>query len=311
MASIDSVSITILFGAILVLAGIMSSLVALRFGAPLLLVFLLVGMLAGESGIGGIKFDDVRLAYTVGSVALGLILFDGGLRTRLATFRNVLAPAGLLATVGVLITATLTAPMASWMLGLTWSEALLVGAVMASTDAAAVFFLLHAKGLRLRPRVSATLEVESGINDPFAIFLTIVLVEILFSGGKAWTEVAALLLEKGARRRLPRLGRRPRHRAGAQPSGAAAGHARTVRRHRRAGDIRRGGMGARLRLPGGLCRRPHRRQPRDARAQHHRDVSRRRHLARPDRHVRAARPARVARAICRSGCCRRSPWRWC
>jgi cell volume regulation protein A len=153
-------------------------------------------MLAGESGIGGIKFDDVRLAYTVGSVALGLILFDGGLRTRLATFRNVLAPAGLLATVGVLITATLTAPVAAWMLGLTWSEAFLVGAVMASTDAAAVFFLLHAKGLRLRPRVGATLEVESGINDPFAIFLTIVLVEILFSGGKAWTEVAALLLEK-------------------------------------------------------------------------------------------------------------------
>jgi cell volume regulation protein A len=153
-------------------------------------------MLAGESGVGGIKFDDVRLAYTVGSVALGLILFDGGLRTRLATFRNVLAPAGLLATVGVLITATLTAPVAAWMLGLTWSEALLVGAVMASTDAAAVFFLLHAKGLRLRPRVSATLEVESGINDPFAIFLTIVLVEILFSGGKAWTEIAALLTEK-------------------------------------------------------------------------------------------------------------------
>ena len=197
MASIDSVSLTILFGAVLVLAGIMSSLVALRFGAPLLLVFLLVGMLAGESGIGGIKFDDVRLAYTVGSVALGLILFDGGLRTRLATFRNVLMPAGLLATAGVLITTTIVAPVAAWALGLTWTEALLVGAVMASTDAAAVFFLLHAKGLRLRPRVSATLEVESGINDPFAIFLTLVLVETLFSGSQGWAEIAALLLEKG------------------------------------------------------------------------------------------------------------------
>jgi cell volume regulation protein A len=196
MTSIDSVSITILFGSVLVLAGIMSSLVALRFGAPLLLVFLLVGMLAGESGIGGIQFDDVRLAYTVGSVALGLILFDGGLRTRLAIFRNVLAPAGLLATVGVLITAALTAPVAAWALGLSWSEALLVGAVMASTDAAAVFFLLHAKGLRLRPRVSATLEVESGINDPFAIFLTIVLVEILFSGQKSLIDITALLIEK-------------------------------------------------------------------------------------------------------------------
>lgn len=196
MELIDSVSITILFGAVLVLAGIMSSLIALRFGAPLLLIFLLIGMLAGESGIGGIKFDDVRLAYTVGSVALGLILFDGGLRTRLATFRNVLAPAGLLATVGVLITAALTAPAAVWALGLGWSEALLVGAVMASTDAAAVFFLLHAKGLRIRPRVSATLEVESGINDPFAIFLTILLVEILFSGQQSWSSVAALLIEK-------------------------------------------------------------------------------------------------------------------
>jgi cell volume regulation protein A len=196
MASIDSVSITILFGAVLVLAGIMSSLIALRFGAPLLLVFLLVGLLAGESGIGGIKFDDVQLAYTVGSVALGLILFDGGLRTKIATFRNVLAPAGLLATLGVLITAALTAPVALWMLGTTWTESLLVGAVMASTDAAAVFFLLHAKGLRLRPRVSATLEVESGVNDPFAIFLTIVLVEILFSGQKSWNEIASLLIEK-------------------------------------------------------------------------------------------------------------------
>ena len=88
MASIDAISLTILFGALLVLAGIMSSLIALRFGAPLLLVFLLVGMLAGESGIGGVRFENVQLAYTVGSVALGLILFDGGLRTRLATFRS-------------------------------------------------------------------------------------------------------------------------------------------------------------------------------------------------------------------------------
>ena len=158
MAALDAVSLTILFGAVLVLAGIMSSLIALRFGAPLLLVFLLVGMLAGEAGPGGIRFDDVRLTYTVGSVALGLILFDGGLRTRLATFRSVLWPAGLLATLGVLVTATLTAPFAIWALGLNWMEGFLVGAVVASTDAAAVFYLLHAKGLRLRPRVSATLE---------------------------------------------------------------------------------------------------------------------------------------------------------
>jgi potassium/hydrogen antiporter len=194
MEAIDTISITILFGAVLVLAGIMSSLVAQRFGAPLLLGFLVVGMLAGESGPGGIRFDDVRLAYTVGSVALGLILFDGGLRTRLATFRSVMAPAGLLATLGVLVTSAVTAPVAAWALNLNWTEALLVGAVMASTDAAAVFFLLHTKGLRLRRRVSATLEVESGINDPFAIFLTIVLVEILFSGHRSWDEIAWFLV---------------------------------------------------------------------------------------------------------------------
>jgi potassium/hydrogen antiporter len=193
MASLDSVNIVILLGALLVLAGIMSSLIALRFGAPLLLAFLVVGMLAGEAGPGGIKFDDVRTAYIVGSVALGLILFDGGLRTRIATFQSVLWPAGLLATLGVLVTATLTAPMAWFALSLKPLEALLVGAVVASTDAAAVFFLLHARGLRLRPRVNATLEVESATNDPFAIFLTIVLVEILLVGQKPIPDVIVLL----------------------------------------------------------------------------------------------------------------------
>src|SRR4030088_3390696 len=159
MASLDTVSLGILFGALLVLAGILSSLVALRFGAPLLLVFLIVGMLAGQKGPGGIKFDDVRVAYIVGSVALALILFDGGLRTRFATFRSVLAPSLVLATLGVLLTAALTAPAAKVLLGMSWTEALLVGAVVASTDAAAVFFLVHAHGLRLRPRVGAILEV--------------------------------------------------------------------------------------------------------------------------------------------------------
>ena len=196
MDALDSVSITILLGSLLVLAGIMSSLVALRFGAPLLLVFLLVGMLAGESGPIGFRFDDVRLAYMVGSVALGLILFDGGLRTRMQTFRSVLAPAGLLATLGVMITAVLTAPVAVYALGLNWTEGLLVGSVVASTDAAAVFFLLHAKGLRLRPRVSATLEVESSTNDPFAIFLAILLAEILLVGEKPWRDIAVLLIQE-------------------------------------------------------------------------------------------------------------------
>jgi cell volume regulation protein A len=196
MAALDSVSILILLSALLVLTGILSSLIALRFGAPLLLIFLLVGMLAGESGPGGIRFDDVRLVYTVGSVALALILFDGGLRTRFATFRSVLAPAGSLATIGVVVTAAITAPVAVYAFGLTWTEGLLVGAMVASTDAAAVFFLMHSRGLRLRPRVGATIEVESGTNDPFAIFMTIVLVQILLQGEQPWHELVALLIRE-------------------------------------------------------------------------------------------------------------------
>jgi potassium/hydrogen antiporter len=194
MASLDSVSLAILLGSLLVLAGILSSLIALRFGAPLLLVFLLLGMLAGEGGPGGIKFDDVGAAYTVGSIALALILFDGGLRTRLASLRNVLAPAVTLATVGVLITALLTAPVAKFVLGIGWIPAFLVGAMVASTDAAAVFFLINARGLRLRPRVRAVLEVESGTNDPFAVFLALLLVEILLVGDQSWSHAAATFL---------------------------------------------------------------------------------------------------------------------
>src|SRR3954468_976456 len=147
MAALDAVSIVILLGALLVLTGILSSLIAMRFGAPLLFVFLLVGMLAGESGPGGIRFDDVQSTYLVGAIALALILFDGGLRTRFQTFRSVLAPSVTLATVGVLLTAALTAPVAKFALGLSWLESLLVGSVIASTDAAAVFLLIHSRGL--------------------------------------------------------------------------------------------------------------------------------------------------------------------
>jgi cell volume regulation protein A len=190
MASLDSVSIAILLGAVLVMAGILSSLLALRFGAPLLLVFLFIGMLAGDSGPGQLRFDDVRTTYLVGSVALALILFDGGLRTRFQSIRAVLTPSMGLATIGVLLTALITAPVAKYALDLNWTEALLVGAVVASTDAAAVFLLVHAQGLRLRPRVGATLEVESGTNDPFAVFLTLMLVELISSGSSSFWHVA-------------------------------------------------------------------------------------------------------------------------
>jgi cell volume regulation protein A len=196
MASLDSVSLAILLGAILVMAGILSSLLALRFGAPLLLVFLFIGMLAGDSGPGGLTFSDVQNTYLVGSVALALILFDGGLKTRFQSIRTVLAPSMVLATLGVLLTALVTAPVAKYALDLNWTEALLIGAVVASTDAAAVFLLVHAQGLRLRPRVGATLEAESGTNDPFAVFLTLMLVELISVGDSSvWHVVLEFLRE--------------------------------------------------------------------------------------------------------------------
>ena len=197
MASLDSVSLGILLGAVLVMAGILSSLLALRFGAPLLLAFLLIGMLAGSSGPGHLEFEDVRTTYLVGSVALALILFDGGLRTRFQSIRAVLMPSVVLATIGVLLTALITAPVARFALGLNWVEALLVGAVVASTDAAAVFLLVHAQGLRLRPRVGATLEAESGTNDPFAVFLTLMLVGLISVGHSSATQVLLELLREG------------------------------------------------------------------------------------------------------------------
>ncbi|WP_246068699.1 potassium/proton antiporter [Ferrovibrio terrae] len=153
-----------------------------RFGVPFLLVFLGLGLLAGEGGPGGIVFNDYQLTYSVGSAALGIILFDGGLRTHFSTVRLVVAPAFVLATVGVVVTAGLVGVAAHYALGLGLLESFLVGAIVGSTDAAAVFFLLNMKGLALQKRVSGTLEVESGINDPMAIFLTLMAVELLRHG---------------------------------------------------------------------------------------------------------------------------------
>jgi potassium/hydrogen antiporter len=182
MDALDYSNWLLLGAATMVLIGIASSLLARRFGAPLLLVFLVLGMLLGEDGLGFV-FDDYRATYTLGSLALAIILFDGGLRTQLAAMRGALAPAATLATVGVVITGGLTGIAAHWLLGLDMASSLLLGAIVASTDAAAVFFLLHANGLHLQRRVGSTLEIESGSNDPAAVFLTLLLAGWVASDG--------------------------------------------------------------------------------------------------------------------------------
>src|SRR5690606_7202309 len=169
----------ILIVAILILVGIASSKFSARLGLPVLVLFLGVGMLAGSEGVGGIEFENYRLAHGIGSVALAIILFDGGLRTTLEAFRKVLAPSVLLATVGVFITAGITGLAASWITGVPLLLGLLLGSIVGSTDAAAVFAVLRSKGLNLRERLSALLEVESASNDPMAIFLTVGLLQVL------------------------------------------------------------------------------------------------------------------------------------
>src|SRR5258705_9344245 len=158
------------FGLLLVLAVTFSRASA-RLGVPLAIGFLVIGVLAGSEGIGRIPFEDYHLTYQIGIAALVLILFDGGLNTPAAPVREAAAPATVLATVGVGLTALATAAAAHF-LGFDWPMALLLGAIVSSTDAAAVFSTLAASGTHLKRRVGHLLELESGLNDPMAVILT-------------------------------------------------------------------------------------------------------------------------------------------
>lgn len=173
----EAIDHAVLIGALVMTLGILLGVFSARFGVPFLLVFLGVGMAAGVDGPGGIRFSNTWLSFLVGNIALAVILLDGGLRTRFATFRVALKPSLALATVGVLVTAVLVGLFATWMLGIDWKLGLLLGAIVGSTDAAAVFSLLNSSGIRLKDRVASVLEIESGINDPMAIFLTLTLIE--------------------------------------------------------------------------------------------------------------------------------------
>lgn len=188
-------SVVFIASALVLIAGF-TSVAAFRFGAPLLLVFLGLGLLFGEDGL-GIQFDDAVLAYVIGSLALAVILFDSGFGTKFASFRSAAAPAITLATLGVLLTTGLVGLAARLAFGLPWLEALLMGAIVSSTDAAAVFFLLRVGGITIRDRTRATLEIESGSNDPMAIFLTITLLELILATEGSGTPVLAFVQQMG------------------------------------------------------------------------------------------------------------------
>jgi cell volume regulation protein A len=169
----------VLAAGLLLIAGVLASKTSARFGVPSLLLFLGVGMLAGSDGVGGIEFDDFELTRSFGIVALAFILYSGGLSTQFRAIRPVLREGIALATVGVVITAALLGWTASTLLDLPLEQGLLLGAIIASTDAAAVFSILRSRGVRIPDRLSSTLELESGSNDPAAVFLTVALISFI------------------------------------------------------------------------------------------------------------------------------------
>ncbi|BAZ16631.1 Na+/H+ antiporter [Calothrix sp. NIES-4071] len=191
----------------LLLASIFANKAAIKFGVPALILVLAIGILAGSEGIGGIYFDDPVLTQMVGDVALTLILFAGGLETDWRQIRPVIYQGLILSTAGVAITAVMVGLFAWFILGsfssfnigfagINWQQGLLLGAVVSSTDAAAVFSILRASNLQLKGNLQPLLELESGSNDPMAVLLTTELIKILTTSNASFTSLAVSLIQQ-------------------------------------------------------------------------------------------------------------------
>jgi cell volume regulation protein A len=181
LAEPNGTALLLLVLGVLMAFSALSSRTADRLGMPVVLLFLVLGMLGGSQGFGGIAFNNYELAARAGTTALALILFDGGLSTSASSVRRIVLPAAVLATAGVAMTAVLVALFAR-LLGLNRPAAMLCGAVVSSTDAAAVFAVLRGGRLQLKPRLARLLEIESCVNDPMAVILTLALIEALAGG---------------------------------------------------------------------------------------------------------------------------------
>lgn len=179
---------TLLLAAGLLLLSVLASKMSSKLGMPALILFLGIGILAGSEGVGGIPFEDVDMARIVGTLALAFILFAGGLETSWRQTRAVLWAGVSLSSLGVLITASVFGLFAHWLLGLGLVDSMLLGAVVASTDAASVFSALRGRRLYLRRDLTTLLEFESGSNDPMAILLTAMLTSEALGTGPSWLE---------------------------------------------------------------------------------------------------------------------------
>ncbi len=191
-----SIEYTLLIGSALLLLSVLASKISDRFSVPALAIFLTIGMLAGSEGIGGIYFDNAYAANSLGIIALSFILFSGGLGTDFQATRRIFKQGLLLATAGVLITALIVGAFATWVLKFSLLEGLLLGAIVSSTDAAAVFSILRSKNIGLKGRLKPLLEFESGSNDPMAVFLTLGFIQLIQNPDLPWFQLIWFFIQQ-------------------------------------------------------------------------------------------------------------------